>query len=62
MVELGILTTAIAIGIVLNQIIVLPLHWLATFHLPNVLGVGNLHTWLGVGITLLVGAWLLGDR
>lgn len=58
---LGILGLLVLLCSVLAQILLLPLHAVSNFHLP-LPGVGNLQTWLGLGVLSLIAAWLLGDR
>lgn len=58
---LGILGLLVLLSSVLAQILLFPLRVVSNFHLP-LPWVGNLQTWLGLGILSIIVAWLMGDR
>lgn len=63
--ELGIFIIVLGICLFAYKIIIFPMSFLLSLHLPNVLdvvGISQLPTWAGLGVVLALGAWLLGDR
>ncbi|MDX2242142.1 MAG: hypothetical protein NW224_15765 [Leptolyngbyaceae cyanobacterium bins.302] len=59
---LGILGLFVLLSAILAQMLLFPVSVVDSFHLPIPLWFGHLSGWVGLGILLVVGAWLLGDR
>lgn len=59
---LGILGLLVLLSAILSQTLLFPVSVVDSFHLPLPFWFGHLSTWVGIGVLLLIGAWLLGDR
>lgn len=62
MIELSLLLLLVIICGVFVQALLLPFNLINSLQLPLPLWLGTVETWLGLGLILFLGAWLLGDR
>ena len=59
--ELSLLGLLVGFCVIVTQFLLIPFSIADSFQLPIPLWLGNLQSWIWLGIVLWIGAWLLGD-
>ncbi|MDX2231231.1 MAG: hypothetical protein NW220_16460 [Leptolyngbyaceae cyanobacterium bins.349] len=60
--ELSLLAVLVVICVIVTKFLLIPFALVQAFQLPHLLWLDSLQHWFALGVVLLAGAWVLGDR